>query len=439
MRALCATGCCIAALASIPAGAAGNRGAWRVQALPAGASFSEPGIAAGRGGALIANACTANAGGPATFWRSADSGRTWSRGFPVGTSAIGCGDADAAIGSDGFAYALVLGTGVSVYRSRDGKQWSGPASFPPPHGEDQPDRPWLVTVPSRPDIVYLFNSEVGGNVVVWTSTDHAATFTGPTPVTGGINSEAALTIGSRPLVDPRHPARLRMFYETSGLGGVPSSVGGAGPTQFPFTQLWQAASTDGGRSWSNTLVLDLAAAFGQTGGTLGHLLPATAVDRNGTAYVVMSVQLGSGSATHLYLLHSLENGEWSRPVRIDRAGASNVYPALAVSRTGRVFVSWYGSDAGTFTDARARWHEYVASSRNALSARPHFDATTLGPVVHVGAIEQAGAVGSDLGENWSLRDFQSVIVDACGRPHVIWAADYPKAGRVLTATTAACA
>ena len=429
---------CGLVLAAVPAGAAGHSAsAWQVRSLPPGASYSEPGIAVGPHNALLANACNANAGGPATYWRSSDGGRRWSRGFTIGTSAIGCGDADTAIGSDGWSYALVLGTGVDVYRSRDGKRWSGPASFPPPHGEDQPDRPWLVTVPQHPNVVHLFNSEIGGNVVVWTSTDHAATFTGPTPVTGGANSEAVLAIGSRPLVDPTHPNRLQMFYETAGLGAASSSVGSSGPTQFPFTQLWQASSSDGARTWTNSLVLDVTTAFGRSSGSLGHLLPATAIDRSGTVYVVLSVQLGDDAATHLYLLHSTKNGRWSAPVRIEHAGASNVYPAVAVSRRGRVFVSWYGSDAASFTDSDARWHEYVASSRNALASHPRFDATTVGPLVHLGAIEQAGAVGNDFGEDWSLRDFQSVTVDGCGRPHVIWAADYPKAGRVLTATTAA--
>jgi len=433
-----AAACAVAALSALPAGAAGGHGAaWRVTTLPLGASYSEPGLAAGPHRTLLANACTANAGGPATYWRSSDDGRSWSRGFTIGTSAIGCGDADTAIGSDGWSYALVLGTGVDVYRSRDGKRWSGPASLPPPHGEDQPDRPWLVTVPEHPNVVYLFNSEIGGNVVVWTSTDHAATFTGPTLVTGGPNSQAALAIGSRPLVDPLHPTRLRMFYETAGFAAVASSVGSSGPTQFPFTQLWQASSSDGGRSWTNSLVVDVTSTFGQSSGSLGHLLPATAVDRDGTVYVVLSVQLGTGSETHLYLLHSTRSGGWTTPVRIDRAGASNVYPAVAVSRPGRLFVSWYGSDAASFADGSARWHEYVASSANALASHPRFDTTTLGPVVHVGAIEQAGAVGNDFGEDWSLRDFQSVTVDGCGRPHVIWAVDYPKAGRVLTAMTSA--
>ena len=98
---------------------------WTVSVLPAGSSFSEPGIVAGRGGTLVSNACTANSGGEATWWRSRDYGANWSKGYIAAQSSIGCGDSDTAMGSDGWEYSLVLGTGVSVYRSRDGRHWSG--------------------------------------------------------------------------------------------------------------------------------------------------------------------------------------------------------------------------------------------------------------------------------------------------------------------------
>ncbi|MGN6474948.1 MAG: hypothetical protein ACTHK4_15035 [Mycobacteriales bacterium] len=407
---------------------------WRVQVLPAGRSFSEPGIAAGRHRILFASACTANANRPATFWRSGDAGRHWSRGFAVGSPTTACGDADTAIGSDGYRYAAILGSGVEIYRTRDGLHWSSPAQFPFPHGSDQPDRPWIVTVPGRPKIVHVFNSEGGGDIVEWTSTDHAATFTGPVLVTGGLNSQAAITLASRPLVDPARPSRIEQFYETAGLGGVLPSVGGGGPVQFPFTQLWRARSLDGGRTWHNTKVVDIGSTFGAGTGTLGHLLPATAIDRTGRVYIVVSVQLGQSLATHLYLLHSAAGGGWSHPVRVDRGTSSNVYPAVAVGRPGKIYISWYASPAGSFTDDSAHWHEMVATTSNALAKRPTFAGRRLGPIAHVGAIEQAGAIGFDLGEDWNLRDFQSIVMDSCGRPHAMWASDYRGAGRVLTAS-----
>jgi len=425
-------------LAGGAAGATGtsHRSGWSVQALPAASSYSEPGVVVARDGTVIANACNANSGGPASLWRSRDLGRSWSDGFSVGDSAVGCGDSDAAIGSDGYQYTLVLGAGVSVYRSRDGRHWDGPASFPPPQGADQPDRPWLVTVPQHPNVVYLFNSEIGGNIVEWTSTDHAKSFTGPVPVTGGLNSQAALTLGSRPLVDPAHPARMFEYYETATFAGLASSVRASGPAQFPLTQLWEASSTDAGRTWTSTLVLDVTTAFGVSAGTIGHLLPATAVDRDGTRYAVLSVQLGTDTTTHLYLLHSTRGGGWSRPVHLGESTPSNVMPAIAVGSPGHLVVSWYASAADDFTDPKARWHETVAVTDRALAAHPRFRVTRLGDgPVHVGAVDNAGAVGDRLGQNWSLRDFQSVTVDRCGRPFVTWADDAGDRPRAYVATT----
>jgi hypothetical protein len=327
-----------------------------------------------------------------------------------------------------------LGSGVEIYRSRDGGHWSSAGRFPFPHGADQPDRPWIVTVPGHPKVVYVFNSEVGGNIVEWTSHDRAATFAGPSLVTGGLNSQAALTLASRPLVDPAHPARMEMFYETAGLAGILPSIGSGGLVQFPFSQLWRASSNDGGRTWGNALVLDVATAFGGRPGTLGHLLPAAAVDRTGRSYVVVSIQLGSSLSTHLYLVHSRRHGGWSPPVRVDHAGASNVYPAVTIGKPGKVYVSWYASSAADFTDETARWHEMVAITSNGLDRRPRFVARVVGPPAHVGAIEEAGAIGFDLGEDWTLRDFQSIVVDSHGRPHAFWASDYRGVDRVYTAT-----
>ena len=417
---------------------------WQITTLPVNAhgpsSYSEPGIAVGPHGTLIANACTANAGGPSTFWLSRDNGHSWSTGFPVGTSAIGCGDSDAVVGSDGYLYSLTLGTGVEVYRSRDGVHWEGPASFPPPHGEDQPDRPWLVTVPQHPGTVLMFNSEGAGDVVEWRSTDHAKTFTGPLSVT-----DDPLMLGSRPLFVPANAylgdkAYLEMFYEAPGGAGSADRVGASGPAEFPLGRLEETVSLDGGLSWpGGGTVWDVTKAFHVRSGSIGHLLPAAAVDSDGRTYVVVSARLGESPQTHLYLFNNKwgQPAEfWSPPVRIDRGLPSNVFPALAVSSPGHLFISWYGSSAKDFDDPHARWFEEYAETTDGLAAHPRFAQRPLGGdvPVHVGGIDNFGNIGSQLGQNWGLRDFQSIVVDSCGHPHVIWARDYDGA-RTFTATT----
>jgi hypothetical protein len=138
----------------------------------------------------------------------------------------------------------------------------------------------------------VLNSEVGGNVVIWRSRDHGAHFAGPYPVSGGINSQAGLSLSSRPLFDPTTAGRLFMLYETATpSGGLTSLSAGAPVYEFPLTQLWLASSTDAGLTWSNRLVLGTQALPGPLqNATLGHLLVASAIDATGTLYAAFSAR-----------------------------------------------------------------------------------------------------------------------------------------------------
>jgi hypothetical protein len=100
-------------------------------------------------------------------------------------------------------------------------------------------------------------------------------------------------------------------------------------------------------------------------------------------------------------------------------------PALAVSPNGVAYVSWYGSAAQDYRSATAAWVEMFAQTPNPLTSHPAFATGQISGVepVHIGGIDTAGTNASDLGANWGLRDFQSIAVDGCGRPHPVWADD----------------
>jgi hypothetical protein len=103
----------VAVSSAYAAGAALVQEHWRVLTLPvprnAPVSFAEPGIAFGPDGSAVANAATANTGAPPTFWISRDGGSAWATGRDFDTTGASTGDADAAIGADGYFYALNLG------------------------------------------------------------------------------------------------------------------------------------------------------------------------------------------------------------------------------------------------------------------------------------------------------------------------------------------
>ncbi len=235
-----------------------------------------------------------------------------------------------------------------------------------------------------------------------------------------------------------------MFYATATASGLrapdPSSYR---PYEFPLSQLWLAGSTDAGRTWTNRMVLDVSRDFGTPGqsGSIAHLLPAAAVDHAGNVYVVLSVRTDPSPQTHLFVLHSTDRGStWTRPSRVDAGSGSNVMPAVAAGPDGALFVSWYGSPAADFRDPAASWTEMFAQGANPLAAVPAFASGPVGGPnpVHLGGIDTAGAVGSDVGANWGLRDFQGITVDSCGRPHLAWAVDHGGNRTVTATTTAEC-
>lgn len=415
---------------------------WRVLTLspPASgpSSFAEPDIIIRPDGAAIADAATANTGAPPTYWLSRDGGYTWSTGSDFDLTGSATGDADGTIGSDGYLYALNLAYNPSppsqptnptvlVFRSADGSTWQGPATFPAPHGADQPDRPWIVVDPMHPSDVDVVNSEVGGNIVMWQSQDHAASFAGPVPVTGGANGEYALALSSRPLFDPTDDQRMYMLYETVTPAGLASMLAAGPPVyEFPMTQIWLAVSTDAGSTWSNQLALDTSTLTGSPleAATIGHLLIASAIDPQGDLYAAFSLRPAGATQTSIYLIHSRDHGNtWSSPAEVPAPMASNVMPSLAVAG-GSAFLSWYGSSDADFRDSAATWYEMFAASSDPLNASPSFSVGQVSSApVHVGGIDTAGTIGSDAGANWGLRDFQAIAVDGCGYPHPIWAVD----------------
>lgn len=417
------------------------RSDWRILTLPVqGKSFSyaEPGISVGPSGQTeLINAASANTGAPPTYWISRDGGAHWGAGQDLDRTGSATGDADALIGPDGHMYALDLGynpnpqkapnTPVLVFRSDNGRSWSGPATFPT-HGLDEPDRPWLVVNPRRPANVDVVYAQGGSSIYMWRSMDHGARFSGPIAVTRG---HPTVALSSRPLFDPTRPGRLFMLYETTGSAKIPTPHGAA--YEIPLTQIWLATSTDAGRTWSDRRVLRGSA-------IIGHSLVASAIDRRGNLYAAFSARRPGATRTKVYLMHSMTQGRtWSRASAVDSPMASNVMPALAVTPAGIAYLSWYGSRNHDFRARHAAWQEMFARAAHPLAAHPTFAVVQVtGRPVHVGGINAAGAFGNDTGANWGLRDFQGIAVGPCNAPRLTWANDNGMSATQTASPTSGC-
>jgi hypothetical protein len=115
-------------------------------------------------------------------------------------------------------------------------------------------------------------------------------------------------------------------------------------------------------------------------------------------------------------------------------------PALAVNGKGVAFLSWYGSHAADYRQANAAWREMFARVAEPLAVHPRVAVNRVGGTqpVHAGGIDTAGTAGSDLGANWALRDFQSIVVGPCGQPRLVWADDYHQRATLTAAPSSTC-
>lgn len=108
--------------------------------------------------------------------------------------------------------------------------------------------------------------------------------------------------------------------------------------------VWAVRSRDGGRSFDRPAVV--------ASGAGGQLAAQAAVGADGRAYVVFHDSFGStdedgGVQWHVRLSTSDGGGLWAPATTVDRGRALATFPAVAVSETGRVTVSWLGPEDGT--------------------------------------------------------------------------------------------
>jgi hypothetical protein len=387
-------------------------------------TVGEPGIWVNRAGRAVVNTF-----GP-TVWLSDNTGRTWSDPN-ASIDATGCSsnDADSVVATDGTLYAVSLcQTGLTnlFFRSADGgRTWNSTLlNLPLPLGADA-DRPWLAVDPANSSTVYLNYHSAGAvqasdwTIYVLKSTDSGQTFLPASPPTaanpaGVVDNTLGGNIADRLLVDPTDGNRLYVVWgATSAAGGLGTAV----PTGDPgFTRIQLGASTDGGRTWTVSNVLDAGA------GTIAHVRPVSAIDAAGNLYIAYSDRAAGTAETHVRLMSSRNHGgTWSAPVRVDSGGLnSNVFPALAAGGAGQVDLVWEGSRAHDFNDTGATWAVMFAQSRNALD-HPAFDMAPISTVNHAGGICMAGLVGCEaLNLNPVLRDFLSVAIDGQGNAHAAW-------------------
>jgi len=262
---------------------------------------------------------------------SRDGGATWAHGYLPGITGNGGGPfgqaSDATVAYDAkhkvwLIASLGIGTSVDVLVNRStkgGVAWGKPVTV----ATGSNDKDWVVcdNHPASPRFGNCYAeydvTSAGDSVMMRTSTDGGLTW-GPARAPSG----GATGLGGQPVVQP------------SGTVVVPyeSFAGSEAIRSF--------RSTNGGGSWSATVVVASIRHHGVAGSLRESPLPSAAVDGAGTVYVTWAdCRFRAGCASNdIVLAKSTGPSTWAAPVRV---------PIDPVSSTADHFVPGVAVDPGT--------------------------------------------------------------------------------------------
>lgn len=271
------------------------------------------------------------AGGAADIgWAtSTDSGAHWSHGYLPGLTTFEGGGTASAVSDPAVAYdaahhrwlivSLTLnnaGTAVDVSSSADGLTWARPVVVERPGSldktwitcDDSSSSPFFGHCYAEWDIAQLTDV-----VQMSTSADGGQTWSKPT------QPPKAFGLGAEPVVQPDGTV-IAPFAADSG-------------------SIEAFRSTDGGKTWSTSVVIAKASEHPAPGGLRAGPLPSVAVDGGGRVFVTWDSCLKEAKcSTNDAVLSTSTNGTvWSAPVRvpIGAAGTSAdiVIPGIGVDRS----------------------------------------------------------------------------------------------------------
>jgi hypothetical protein len=417
-----------------------------------GVSGGEPSIQDdGRGDVYITSPNGIPSGANSTtgveFWRSTNSGSSFSSPTAIGSS-IGGGDSDVSADSAGSLYTADLeAAAADVQFSGDhGASFSSPGSQT--GAED--DREWLTPVGSALYVTYhdfannvpLINkttNPTAGNAAVWTTGGSIFGTNAPTNATFAADANGD-TLVSKPVVDAAGDIFVLTNTSTAAQNLASGNTG-------PLDRLYISESTDGGLTFTSTLINDISHG-GTNSGTWAHVFNQLAIDAGGNLYIAVAgtpSAPGSGAPNaQIYLIRGTNNGggsyTWSAPIQILGSADpyAEVFPAIAVGQAGQVAVGYYKTQAVTgcaatcyqdFRNASNKFQFFISQTIDALDPTPLFtetQVTTTSP--HPGGICTDGIfcglpVMQNHGGNRNLADFESMTEDPTGHIELVIPAD----------------
>jgi hypothetical protein len=268
------------------------------------------------------------------------------------------------------------------------------------------DRPWNTSDNARVWIAY-HDSRDSSLVHVQRSDDDGLTWNrvgDPVVGQGPATGNATFNNINGPIVADRFTHNLYDIYAAGEVGLLKAKT-------IDFDRIFVSRSTDGGKSWTATLVF-----HSPTLTSFHNVFPTLAVDpSNGKLYAAWSDgHIISFSAS------SDEGGTWSAPVAVNAAPANSCVMPWIAAHNGTVDLVYYATDASSKDDPSAVWNVYVAQTNNDGSS--FTQSRVSNTPNHVGVICTAGDA-CDPSTRTLLDLFQVTIDPSTGRAGVIYTDD----------------
>jgi hypothetical protein len=257
------------------------------------------------------------------------------------------GDCDVAFDKGGTMYSADTWLGdLSIGHSTDhGESWQGTAL-----SGTSPivDRPWLVGGPKGTLYVSYQDLQCCSPAAMWfmKSTDYGQTFTPAVPITTA-DPSGAYTWEGNFVVSPTGKDLYLVYSRRTSAGVVQVSQ----VTDAPET-MWLAHSSDGGGSWSSSLIATIPA-------ETTTIYPAIGMDAGGNLHVVWSARAKVGNPIS-YTVSTDHGKTWRKPIPLN-PGKVGLAPWVVGGTSGQAAVAWLGSDDPKATAGRIAdyWFSYA--------------------------------------------------------------------------------
>jgi len=267
------------------------------------------------------------------------------------------------------------------------------------------DRQWITSDGPR---VWISYHDSGNSSIIRVQRSDDDGFTwrkvaSPIVGQGGATGDATFNNIQGPLVaDP-------VFHNVYAIynAGQPSIQKG---TSGAFNNVFVSRSSDGGLSWTPTLVAHYPLFT-----DLNNVFPALAVDpANGSLAAAWS-----DAHTVFFSTSRDQGGTWSTPVAVNIAPATTaIFPWLA-SRNGKTDVVYYATTAASKDDSSAVWNVYLAQTTNGGASFAQSQ-VSLTPN-HVGPVCTEGTACAPGTRN--LLDLFEIALNARGKSAIVYTDD----------------